>query len=111
MTNEPTHLLSVLCAAPLLAAFAVLFTPRQMVRAIRGITMASMLGVFALSLCLLSGDFKTAAMQFAERYVLVPSHGITYSVGVDGMSLWLVILTAFITPLATFASWTHIDNK
>ena len=111
MTNEPTHLLSILCAAPLLAAFVVLFTPRQMVRSIRGITIASMLGVFGLSLCLLSGDFKTAAMQFSERYVLVPSHGITFSVGVDGMSLWLVILTAFITPLATFASWTHIDTK
>lgn len=111
MNNEPTHLLSVLCAAPLFAAFVVLFTPRQMVRAIRAITMVSLLGVFGLSLGLLSGNYKTAAMQFGERYVLVPSHGITFSVGVDGMSLWLVILTAFITPLAALASWSHIDNK
>jgi NADH-quinone oxidoreductase subunit M len=111
MINQPTHLLSMLCAAPLFAARVVLFTPRQMVRTLRGITMASLLGVFALSLALLSGDYKTAAMQFSERYVLVPSHGITFSVGVDGMSLWLVLLTAFITPLAAFASWTHIDNK
>ena len=111
MTNEPTHLLSMLCALPLLAALVVLFTPRQAVRSIRGITLTSMLGVFGLSLCLLRGDYSTAAMQFAERHVLVPSHGITYSLGVDGMSLWLVILTAFITPLAAFASWTHIDTK
>ena len=111
MTNEPSHLLSMLCAAPLMAALVVLFTPRQMVRTIRGITIGAMLGVFALSLGLLRGNYNSAAMQFAERYVLVRSHGITFSVGVDGMSLWLVILTAFITLLAAFASWTHIDTK
>jgi NADH-quinone oxidoreductase subunit M len=50
-------------------------------------------------------------MQFTERHVLVPTYGITYSVGVDGMSLWLILLTTFITPLATYASWTHIETK
>ncbi|MET0384652.1 MAG: NADH-quinone oxidoreductase subunit M, partial [Polyangiales bacterium] len=48
---------------------------------------------------------------FTARHVLVPTYGITYSVGVDGMSLWLIVLTTFITPLATYASWTHIDTK
>jgi NADH-quinone oxidoreductase subunit M len=111
MTTEPTHLLSVLCALPLLAALAVLFMPRQSVRAVRRFTVGVMVVEFLASLLLIGGNYSTAAMQFAERYMLVRSHGITYSVGVDGMSLWLVLLTTFITPIATYASWTHIDTK
>jgi NADH-quinone oxidoreductase subunit M len=111
MTTEATYLLSVLCAMPLLAALIVLFSPRQNVRFIRHFTVCVMLATFAVSLFLLGGDFSTAQMQFAERYALVPSYGIAYSVGVDGVSLFLVLLTTFITPLATYASWTHIDTK
>jgi NADH-quinone oxidoreductase subunit M len=106
-----SHLLSALCGLPLVAAAVVLFAPRQMVGFIRGFTVIAMGVVFLLSLRLLVGDFSTAAMQFSERRVLVPTYGITYSLGVDGMSLWLIVLTTFITPLATYASWTHIDTK
>ena len=112
MTTEPSHLLSWLCGLPLLAALAVMFMPRQMAGFIRAFTVGTMLLVFALSLKLLwVGDYSTAAMQFGERYVLMPSYGVTYSVGIDGMSLWLVLLSTFIMPVATYASWTHIDTK
>jgi NADH-quinone oxidoreductase subunit M len=70
-----------------------------------------MAGTFLWSLKLLSGDYNTAALQFTERYELVPQYGITFSTGVDGLSLWLVLLTTFVTPLATFLSWTHIRTK
>ena len=105
------HLLTLLCGIPLIAALAVLFLPRQQVGLIRGFTVFVMLAVFVLSLGLLTGDYTTADLQFSERHILVPTYGITYSVGVDGMSLWLVLLTTFITPLATYASWTHIETK
>ncbi len=105
------HLLSLLCGLPLLSAFVVLFAPRQMVGFIRGFTVLSMLGTFFLSLGLLDGHYATAAFQFPERHVLVPTYGITYSVGVDGISLWLVLLTTFMTPLATYASWTNVSTK
>jgi NADH-quinone oxidoreductase subunit M len=111
MANEHTHVLTVLCIAPLIAALVVMFTPRQMVHFIRGFTVCVMLLLFAYSLQLLGGDYSTAAMQFRERYALMPSYGVTFSLGVDGMSLWLILLTTFITPLATYASWTHIDTK
>ena len=106
-----SHLLSLICGLPIVAAFVVLFTPRQMAGFIRGFTVLMMVAVFLISLRLLGGDYTTAAMQFSERHVLVPQYGITYSLGVDGMSLWLVLLTTFIMPLATFASWTHIETK
>ena len=105
------HLLSLICGLPLLAAIALLFAPRQMVGFIRTFTVLMMVVVFGLSLRLLGGDYSGYAMQFAERYPLVPAYGISYSVGVDGISLWLIILTTFITPLATYASWTHIETK
>jgi NADH-quinone oxidoreductase subunit M len=111
MTTESTPLLSVLCALPLIAALVVLFTPRHKFRFIRNFTVTVMVALFGLSLYLLRGSFDTSAMQFTERYALVPRYGISYSVGVDGMSVWLVLLATFLTPVATYASWTHIDTK
>jgi NADH-quinone oxidoreductase subunit M len=112
MTNTSTHLLSLLCGLPMFGAVALLFAPRQWVQGIRMFAVGLMSLVFLLSLGLLSGgDYTTAALQFTERYVMVPTYGITYSVGVDGLSLWLILLTTFITPLATYASWTSIDTK
>jgi NADH-quinone oxidoreductase subunit M len=93
------------------AALAVIFMPRQNVDLIRGFVVAAMGVEFLLSLLLLRGDYSSATLQFTERYALVPKYGITYSVGVDGLSLWLVLLTTFITPLATYAAWTQIDTK
>jgi NADH-quinone oxidoreductase subunit M len=105
------HLLSLVAGLPLMAALIVVFTPRQMVSFIRGFTVFTMLAVFALSLRMLNGDFSSHSFQFAERYVMVPAYGITYSIGVDGISLWLILLTTFIMPVATYASWTHIATK
>jgi NADH-quinone oxidoreductase subunit M len=103
--------LSVLCASPLLAAAVIAFTSRARERFIRRFTLVAMALTFGLSLLLLTGDYSTAAMQFAERHVLVGKYGIAYSVGVDGMSIWLVLLTTFIMPVATLFSWSHIDTK
>jgi NADH-quinone oxidoreductase subunit M len=96
---------------PLLAAIVVLITPRPSVGFIRGFTGFSMCASFVWSLNLLRGDYSTAALQFTERHELVKHYGITFSVGVDGLSLWLVLLTTFLTPLATFLSWTQIHTK
>ncbi len=111
MTTETSYLLSVICAMPLMAALIVLLLPASRVRSIRHVTVGAMVLLFGTSLLLLRGNYDTAELQFTERYALVPHFGINYSVGVDGLSLWLVILTTFITPLATYASWSHIDNK
>ena len=105
------HLLSLVVGVPLVAALMLLFTPRQMAGFIRGFTVISMLVTFGLSLRLLGGDYSGYSYQFAERHIMVPAYGITYSIGVDGISLWLILLTTFITPLATYASWTHIETK
>ncbi len=105
------HLLTLLVGVPLLAGLAVLFIPRQNVTTIRGFSVAAMLVDLLLSFGLLEGNYQGAAYQFTEKVTLVEAYGIRYSVGVDGISLWLILLTTLITPLATYASWTHIDTK
>lgn len=105
------HLTSVLIWLPFLAALVVLFSPRQAVGFIRGFTVLAMLVELALSFLLLKVDYSTAHYQFVERAVLVEQLGITYTVGVDGISLWLVLLTTLLSPIATYSSWTSINTK
>jgi NADH-quinone oxidoreductase subunit M len=56
-------------------------------------------------------DPASAEFQFVERHVWIPSFGVDYVVGVDGISLLLVVLTGFLTPIALLSSWGSIDRK
>jgi NADH-quinone oxidoreductase subunit M len=53
----------------------------------------------------------SADFQFVERYEWIPAFGISYAVGVDGISLWLVVLTGFLTPLALLSAWESVHHK
>lgn len=105
------HLITALMGVPFVAALIVLFIPRQMADGIRRFSVFAMLVELVLSWKLLQGDYSTAAYQFVESKSLVPSFGISYTVGIDGISLWLVLLTTLLTPIATYASWTSINTK
>jgi len=106
-----THVLSLLCVVPLIAAGAVSALPRDDAGDISRVTVGSMLGVFALSLLLCSGDYTSGTLQFSERAPWVSAYGISYSVGVDGLSLWLILLTTLIMPIAAHASFPHIETQ
>jgi NADH-quinone oxidoreductase subunit M len=56
-------------------------------------------------------DSETANMQFVEQVPWVKSMGLSYFVGIDGISLWLVILTTFFVPLCMLCSWTYIQKN
>jgi NADH-quinone oxidoreductase subunit M len=103
--------LSWLVGLPFLSALAVMFLPRQQHKLLRGFSVLVMLLELVISLHLLTGDYNTAEYQFAARYTLIESFGVSFNVGVDGISLWLVLLTTFVTPIALFASWTSINTK
>ena len=105
------HLLSLLLAVPFLAGVCVLFVPRQNVQTLRRVALGAMLVELVISFGLLEADYGSASYHFMERVSLVDAFGIHYLVGVDGISLWLVLLTTLIMPLATYASFTHIDTK
>ncbi|MDB4990877.1 MAG: NADH-quinone oxidoreductase subunit [Myxococcaceae bacterium] len=104
-------ILSWLVGLPFLGCFALLFTPRQSVKTIRALSIGVMLFEFVVSLHLLTGDYSSGTYQYVASYELVPAYGIAYTVGIDGISLWLILLTTLMTPIALYASWTSVDTK
>jgi len=77
---------------------------------IRRIALAVSLAEFAISLLLLPGfDSASAGFQFVENHPWV-GQAIQYHIGVDGISLFLVLLTTFLTPLAILCSWQSIHE-
>src|SRR6202171_6037540 len=54
---------------------------------------------------------SSADFQFGERHAWIPAFGISYFVGVDGISLLLLVLTGFLTPLALLSSWESVHKK
>ena len=73
--------------------------------------MISVVEFFASLSFLFYFDSKTADMQFVEKVIWVKSMGLSYFVGIDGISLWLVILTTFCVPLCMLCSWTYIKKN
>jgi len=90
-----SNILSVLIFFPLIAAILGFFVNQKSIRAY-GITVA--LGEFLLSLWLwLSFDSGNSGMQFVEKLTLIPEFGISYYLGVDGISLFIVIMATLMT--------------
>ncbi|MBZ0251862.1 MAG: hypothetical protein K8I02_00865, partial [Candidatus Methylomirabilis sp.] len=56
-------------------------------------------------------DAANGGMQLVERAAWIPSLGITYHVGVDGISLFLILLTTFLTPLVILGSFGYITDR
>src|SRR5262245_21700847 len=68
--------------------------------------------VFAATLVLWARfDAAAAEFQFVEKYSWIPTFNINYSLGVDGISLLLIVLTGFLTPLALLCSWESVHKK
>jgi NADH-quinone oxidoreductase subunit M len=108
--SEWPHLLDVLIFLPLGGAVAVLFMPRQLLSLLRGFTLAVLAVGFALSLMLLTVPM-TAGWHFVSIHDWIPSIGVRWHVAVDGISLWLILLTTFITPIAVYAAFGSIKTR
>ena len=100
-------LLSFILWMPVIGALVLLFVPRERVETIRAVALITTLFTFAVSVA--AGlDFDRAragTMQFVELRPWIPSVGITYHLGADGLSLPLVILTTLLTMLCVIYSW------
>ena len=108
--NKGWPLLSALVFLPL-AGVALLPLFRGG-RAAKGWALAVTLANALLSLKLFTGfDASTAQYQFAENLAWIPSLNIRYTLGVDGISLLLVLLTTFLMPLCVLCSWNAITAR
>jgi NADH-quinone oxidoreductase subunit M len=105
------HLLSLLVFLPVAGAVLVALLRRGSEGTQKILGLAFSVLTFLLSLLLLRGFQDIGTMQFVEQRSWVPAWGISYHLGVDGLSLWLVILTTFLTPLCLLGSWTSIEKR
>jgi NADH-quinone oxidoreductase subunit M len=104
-------LLSILIFAPLAGAVVLALLPRDAVKVQKVFALVLSTAIFGLSL-LLVRDFQPGSqMQFVESATWMPRLGINYHLGIDGLSLWLIILTTFLTPIALLGSWTSIEHR
>jgi NADH-quinone oxidoreductase subunit M len=105
-------LLSILLILPVAGAILVALLPRGRDGLVKGAALATTLVVLALSLPLYF-NFQTGApgFQFEEVRAWIPALGINYHVGVDGISLFLVLLTTLLSALAVLSSWRAITEQ
>jgi len=109
-TPESTTLLSWLIGLPLAGAVAILFLPRQAPRLLKATTFIVMLGTLFASIPLLRVEMGRD-FHFNQDVVWIERFGIHYHVALDGISLWLVILTVFIMPIAAYASFGSVNTR
>ena len=100
------HILSLILFIPVVAAIVLLFVPEERSRLIRWWAFLSSLIPFALSVALwLMFDPSKTGFQFEEQKIWYEAINSSYHLGVDGISLTMVILSTLLTPLAILASF------
>src|SRR5512145_1715217 len=105
-------ILSVLVWLPIAAGLLLLIIGERNAAAARWLALAASVVTFVVSLILWRDfDPATAAMQFVEREPWIGAFNAWYYLGVDGISMPLIVLTAFITPLVVIAGWTVIEKR
>ena len=103
--------LTLLLLIPVVGAAVLLFVPRRLTGALFFFALVTSGLGFAWSLKILAAfDGAKGEMQLIERIAWMPGFGIEYLVGIDGISLFLVLLTTFLMPLAVLASWPVQDK-
>src|SRR6201988_2080688 len=106
------HLLSVLIFFPAVGAVALMMLRGDDHKFIRSIAMLVAVFEFLFSLLLLRGvPIGSSGYQLEEFAKWIPAPPIHYHLGVDGISMFLVILTTFLTPISVLASWNSIQHR
>lgn len=105
-------ILSFVLWSPLVAALFLLALPAERPRLVQGSAFAFSLVPLAFSLWMLARfDPSVGTLQLSESALWMPSLGIYYSLGVDGFSLWLVLLTSLLTSIVLLGALTDIGER
>jgi NADH-quinone oxidoreductase subunit M len=106
------HLLTLVTFLPLAGGLALMLVPRGREAALRACALSAALATFVVSLPLYFGfDGGSADYQFEVFARWMPTLGVGYHVGIDGISLWLVLLTTFLTPIALASAWHAVAER
>src|SRR6187455_1402595 len=109
------YLLTILILLPVVGAIALAgysFARGDRSDDYRWIALVFSIAVFGLSLFLIGGaGSNTAAFRFQQDVSWIAAIGAHYHIGVDGISLWLVILTTLLLPISILSSWTAVRKR
>jgi len=110
-------LLSIILWLPTVGALVLMFLPREHVALQRQVALILSGFVFILS-CMLIGGVDAVGeggtppeLSFVHRVAWIPQLGIDYLIAIDGISLWMVVLTTFLTPIAMLSAWDSIKTN
>ena len=112
MTDIP--LLSLTIFLPILGAFVILLIKEDenSLNNIKNVALWTTVGVFLLSLLIwIQFDNSKSGYQFEEKFRWFSDFNFYYHIGIDGISLFMVILSTFLTPLCILASWQSIKKR
>jgi NADH-quinone oxidoreductase subunit M len=105
-------LLTVLTLLPLLFAAIALVIPGDQPWAHKALGTAGSLVVFLLSFVVWTGfDTRAVGLQMVDDFAWIPTIGVRWTMGVDGLSMPYILLTGFLTPLTFAVSWTAIETR
>ena len=101
-----THLLTIITFVPLLGAVLILLCPGEQKNLIKWIAAIATVPQLLIAIYLYANfDTSVTTLQFVEKYPWIPSYHIDYFMGIDGISISMVLLTAIICFIAAFASF------
>ncbi len=111
MNGLDSVILTLVTFVPAAGAVLLLFFPRRD-RDIRLFSLVISLLAFVLSLHLPAHFHRDqAGFQYEQNYSWITTPNIHYHIGIDGISMWLVVLTTFLTPLCVLISWKSIQER
>jgi NADH-quinone oxidoreductase subunit M len=106
------NILSYTLFSPFVGIAILLFLDREKSAAIKAVGIASSVLTFLLSLIVyFSFDPSNTQLQFVNQVTWIQRLDISYAIGIDGLSLLLVVLTTFLTPIALLSSWNSITVR
>lgn len=109
---ENTLLLSYLLLVPLVGAILLLFFPKKSENGVKYFGLLISVVTFVISLIVYGKfDSSSASFQLVDKFVWIENLNISYVVGIDGISMLLILLTTFLTPLTLFSTWNTIKHK
>jgi NADH-quinone oxidoreductase subunit M len=107
-----SHILTILILTPVAGALVLALLDTEKLEAIRRTALVIALLTFIFSLHLVIHFVPhEAGFQFEENSSWIPAFGMNYHLGIDGISLWLVLLTSFLTSVSVLASWKGIEKR
>ena len=97
---------------PLIFTVVIFFLPKENIKRIKIVALSGSIVTFLVSLFLFFGyEAAIGGFQFLHKFTWIGSLNISYFVGIDGMSLLLILLTTFLTPLALLGTWNSIEKQ